>query len=427
MDVERAEIPSFSKYTQEEALERWGSSAFIVCLDMPEGTLFGLDYVVFDVGKGFKGVKLVPTGVHFVYTASRNAKYGEESLRTGYFMELLEPHSFWIRRWNKHSEMLEPITQEKELESIKRNVQSMSWDQFLGPYPRDSYETWGALSKFIRIPQLRIEIPDRIVGVTGAQTTQKNFDKSEILEEWINQHWMGDWFRVLGEWQGAFVEFGLLYSADAFEYWKKLFCHLCQADTLRHNRPRFFYHFLETLEAQLRLAPSDMVEVTDDSFIGYHLCGLFEILFDDGNDFEIAPLPPPSFSPHGTLVSEKVDKDECDWFEELSIGENGKLEAIKRATHQHPPSSSSSHISPDGKMKMTQMKMDDAESDVIEVGEEVDGDIIQDLEKEKYERLLAEKTEEFVNFCNRLFRVDFRSWEDRSRFLGEDDQPVIVP
>jgi hypothetical protein len=411
MDFERLESPGFSKYSQEEALERWGSSAFIVCLDVPEGTLFGLDYVVFDVGKEFKGIKLVPTGVHFIYTASRNAKYGEESLRTGYFLELREPHSFWIRRWNKQSEMLESITQEKELESIKKNVQNMSWDRFLGPYPKDSHGTWCALSSFIRMPQLRIEIPDRVVGVTGAQTTRKNFDKSEILEEWIDHHWSGDWFRVLGEWQTAFVEFGLVYSADAFEYWKKLLCHFCQADSLRHDRPRVFYHFLETLEAQLRLAPSDMIEVTDDSFIGFHLCGLFEILYDSGNDVETSSPPLPSHA------GEEVDVDEGEWFEELSIGENGKLGPIKRATHNDPSLSSTSACD---------AKKDGNDEDDMAV-DAVCGEEIQDREKENYERLLTEKAEEFVRFCNRLFRVDFRSWEDRSRFLGEDDQPVIVP
>lgn len=39
----------------------------ILCLDVPEGTEFGIDYGSWSVGPKFKGVKLVPPGVHYVY------------------------------------------------------------------------------------------------------------------------------------------------------------------------------------------------------------------------------------------------------------------------------------------------------------------------------------------------------------------------
>lgn len=56
------------QFTQEEANELNRLGASILCLDVPPGISFGIDYMSFTVGERFRGVKMIPPGVHFVYT-----------------------------------------------------------------------------------------------------------------------------------------------------------------------------------------------------------------------------------------------------------------------------------------------------------------------------------------------------------------------
>lgn len=41
--------------------------AFLVLLDVPEKVEFGIDYNCWNVGPLFKGVKMIPPGLHFVF------------------------------------------------------------------------------------------------------------------------------------------------------------------------------------------------------------------------------------------------------------------------------------------------------------------------------------------------------------------------
>ena len=47
-----------------EDLQRNGT---ILLLDVPQGTEFGIDYASWTVGPKFKGVKLIPPGVHYLH------------------------------------------------------------------------------------------------------------------------------------------------------------------------------------------------------------------------------------------------------------------------------------------------------------------------------------------------------------------------
>ena len=41
--------------------------AFLLCLDVPEKTEIGIDYNSWHTGERFKGIKMIPPGVHFVF------------------------------------------------------------------------------------------------------------------------------------------------------------------------------------------------------------------------------------------------------------------------------------------------------------------------------------------------------------------------
>ena len=39
----------------------------LLVLDVPEGTNFGIDLKSWETGERFKGVKMIPPGLHFIY------------------------------------------------------------------------------------------------------------------------------------------------------------------------------------------------------------------------------------------------------------------------------------------------------------------------------------------------------------------------
>ena len=44
--------------------------ATVVILNMPKGTEFGIDYNSWEVGPKFRGVKMIPPGIHFLHYSS---------------------------------------------------------------------------------------------------------------------------------------------------------------------------------------------------------------------------------------------------------------------------------------------------------------------------------------------------------------------
>ena len=52
---------------QETANVLFEEGAILVFLDMPEGSEFGMDFNSWNVGPNFRGMKMIPPGVHFVY------------------------------------------------------------------------------------------------------------------------------------------------------------------------------------------------------------------------------------------------------------------------------------------------------------------------------------------------------------------------
>ena len=56
-----------SSISQEQAQWLFAEGGMLVFLDVPAGTEFGIDYNSWEVGGQFKGVKMIPPGVHFIY------------------------------------------------------------------------------------------------------------------------------------------------------------------------------------------------------------------------------------------------------------------------------------------------------------------------------------------------------------------------
>lgn len=52
---------------QETANALFEKGAFLLFLEAPPNLEFGIDYNAWTIGPLFKGVKLIPPGLHFVY------------------------------------------------------------------------------------------------------------------------------------------------------------------------------------------------------------------------------------------------------------------------------------------------------------------------------------------------------------------------
>lgn len=120
--------------------------AAVVVLGVPEGTEFGIDYNSWTVGPRFRGVKMVPPGVHFVHcSAARTAGGTETGPRAGLFL-CLRPRQVRALRWEPGSEELREAAPGEE-EALGRDLREM--DAFLGPYPYETLKKWISLSSFV--------------------------------------------------------------------------------------------------------------------------------------------------------------------------------------------------------------------------------------------------------------------------------------
>nr|XP_022325747.1 protein AAR2 homolog isoform X2 [Crassostrea virginica] len=132
---------------QETAQVLFREGAIMVCLDVPEGTEFGIDYASWTVGPQFKGIKMIPPGIHFIYYSARDKHSGEIIPRTGTFIDF-QQKSVVVQKWDDiKEELTEDGVSADDIQRIRDNLKDL--DRFLGPYPYDGYKKWISLSNFI--------------------------------------------------------------------------------------------------------------------------------------------------------------------------------------------------------------------------------------------------------------------------------------
>lgn len=122
--------------------------ATVVILNMPKGTEFGIDYNSWEVGPKFRGVKMIPPGIHFLhYSSVDKANPREVGPRMGFFLSL-QQRELMVLRWNAVREEVDlSPAPEAEVEAMRANLQEL--DQFLGPYPYATLKKWISLTNFI--------------------------------------------------------------------------------------------------------------------------------------------------------------------------------------------------------------------------------------------------------------------------------------
>ncbi|MCI4387104.1 hypothetical protein PGIGA_G00070310 [Pangasianodon gigas] len=129
------------------ALGLFEEGATLVLLGVPEGTELGLDYKTWGVGPRFRGVKMIPPGIHFLHYSPANAKSqgGELGPKRGVFLSL-KPREVLLAHWDKNEEDLDFSASENadEISRVRAGLREL--DSYLGPYPYDTLRKWVSLT-----------------------------------------------------------------------------------------------------------------------------------------------------------------------------------------------------------------------------------------------------------------------------------------
>lgn len=329
--------------TQEVARHLFEEGAFLVFLDVPKGTEFGIDLNSWHVGPRFRGVKMIPPGIHFVFY-SAVSKEGQTAPRTGFFYNF-KSREIVIKKWDEYLEDIkdEPLNA-AEVERLQANIHDM--DGYLGAYPYDSLKMWWALvnqvteSVLNRLQPLNKKIssaselvldPSKVCssgsngsddppstkrqkplteddflpkmclkpgteirftkfpeqrypdGSTAAEITQHSLDLSYTFQQVVQSYENPE--DILGDLQIAFVCFVIGQVFDAFEQWKKLVHLLCSCEQAMLDYPSLFSKLIFTLHYQLQEIPRDFFVdiVTRQNFLTTTLHSFFSNLNSNPN------------------------------------------------------------------------------------------------------------------------------------------------
>ncbi|XP_020785590.2 protein AAR2 homolog [Boleophthalmus pectinirostris] len=294
--------------------------ATLVLLGVPRGTELGIDCKSWQVGPKFRGVKMIPPGLHFLHYSSVNSPNcgNEIGPKTGLFLTL-KPREILLANWNAKEEDLDfsASKNEEEVSKIRANLQEL--DPHLGPYPYDVMRKWVSLTDRLTeevatklqplsgricafsdvIPELqfthtkdRAEQPrndtacqsmreglDRLPkmkhregtelrfsvipkktyppGATPAEITQCSMDHSYALDVVLENYYKTQPLNLLGELQFAFVCFLIGNVYEGFEHWKRLLALLCRSEDAMRKHKDLYLGLIAVLYHQLGEIPPD--------------------------------------------------------------------------------------------------------------------------------------------------------------------------
>jgi hypothetical protein len=90
---------------------------FLVCLNVPHGTEFGVDYESFRTREKFEGIKFLPLGLHFVFFLPKEHEHG---MRQGFFIRIERNSQVLARQWNAANEELGAPPPDFNYQSLER-------------------------------------------------------------------------------------------------------------------------------------------------------------------------------------------------------------------------------------------------------------------------------------------------------------------
>ncbi|GAB5367098.1 hypothetical protein AAMO2058_001200400 [Amorphochlora amoebiformis] len=135
-----------------EALRRGGA---VLCLGVPDGTIFGIDCASYGVGPKFMGLKMIPPGIHILHFAPTNVKKKASAPKTSLFVTIKEAEVL-VYRWDKSLEGLVEVTEE-ERRQYTTGYRRLDFDAKLAPYPLRLQRVWESLTPHLS-PKVRAKL-----------------------------------------------------------------------------------------------------------------------------------------------------------------------------------------------------------------------------------------------------------------------------
>ncbi|KAM4563631.1 protein AAR2 homolog [Odontesthes bonariensis] len=294
--------------------------AILVLLGVPKGTELGIDCKSWQVGPRFRGVKMIPPGLHFLHYCSVNSPSsgGQAGPKKGLFLSL-KPKEILLANWDPKEEDLDfsASKNDEEVNRIRATLREL--DPYLGPYPYEVMRKWVSLTDHLseelainlqpltgricafcdvipelefrhtkdraeqprndtacqsmkeglnRLPKMKVregtelrfsDIPEKPYppGATPAEITRCSMDLSYALETVLEKNHKQQPLNLLGELQFAFVCFLLGNVYDCFEHWKSLLALLCRSEEAMRKRKELYLGLITMLYHQLGEIPPD--------------------------------------------------------------------------------------------------------------------------------------------------------------------------
>ncbi|XP_015234733.1 PREDICTED: protein AAR2 homolog [Cyprinodon variegatus] len=303
--------------------------ATLVLLGVPQGTELGIDCKSWQVGPRFKGVKMIPPGLHFLSFCSANSPScgGEIGPKSGLFLNL-KSKEILVAHWDPKEEDLDfsASKNDEEVNRIRDTLREL--DPYLGPYPYEVMRKWVSLTDQISqelavnlqplsgrvcafsdvIPELQLRhtkdraeqprndtacqsmregldrlpkmkqregtelrfsvIPEKNYppGASPAEITRCSMDLSYSLETVLKKSYPDQPINLLGELQFAFVCFLVGNVYEGFEHWKRLMALLCRSEEAMRKRKELYLGLITVLYHQLGEVPPDFfVDIVSQS------------------------------------------------------------------------------------------------------------------------------------------------------------------
>lgn len=143
---DQIEYPSSEQINPEQARFLYEEHcAILIIEDLPLGSEFGIDLIAYRVGEKFRGVKLIPPGVHFVYASATDKEKHHLGPRCGFFYNFKQKELI-IRKWSTLDEDFDDTfcPSEDHLDSYRKNLREL--DRFLGTYSFSNYKSYLCLT-----------------------------------------------------------------------------------------------------------------------------------------------------------------------------------------------------------------------------------------------------------------------------------------
>lgn len=293
--------------------------AILIVEDLPVNSEFGIDLSAYRIGDKFRGVKLIPPGIHFIYASASEKNSQQLGPRNGFYYNFGRKEVL-VKRWSCKDEDFDDSYEPTEDHKQRYTSNLRELDRYLGVYKFSTYSKFLSLTTKLAWSHVKDLMPkcNRIRSVPylvrkdddGSSSSSerpsfsrrgmndptddgRNFlpdfkpsDDSVIRftpipepNEVRQTLEAGDYLRIpikrlecafensegrtrlLAELQFAFVTLILGHVYDCFERWARLLELIClAASEAAEDYPAFYVQFVEVLRVQLDELPEELFE-----------------------------------------------------------------------------------------------------------------------------------------------------------------------